>query len=327
MTLLYLVYGVAATLALISVILGIMNLRGFLLTSSKISLLEEEVNKRAAEFDSLRKNTEHRQSIQSDPEEYSEQFHDSEDTPQDQEESEKIEASDGIQIVRNVRGPYDTGQPEQPSAPLSPEPLAPPLSPMEELSGDKEPVHAPRSVSSTTEPFVESEQSDPLGEPKPPVTVVPPRDTVSSEIQSEIEQGPGPSHGTPTPSVQKIPLAPSSPHTPEFSIPTPDSPPRKPTQTIGDPVVIPVYSDTKKDADFVAAWESFTSILPRLSSPDMQIDLAGVLFLYEEEIKYLEEMKRLVDDSGGNLGITNCHQELQPVILNHPTLASTLTSE
>ncbi len=276
MTLLLVIYGSAAFLALAAVILGAVNLRTFLTTSSRISLLEDEVNKKASEFDALRNrhNSIPAGGHESLPDGYDEENRASEQEPDDH--SEHFDASEGIQIVRNVRDPYANTNEERASGiPVTTPPVSAPI---------------------------------PQTSPEPALTAPP---------EMPPETG---AHKVPL-SPDPMPAAAASPVTQ-----TP-LPPRSTHSSKRDIITIPIFSEAKKDADFPYAWEALASQLQNARAPRVHIDFDRVLFLYEEELQYLEEMKRMIEAVSGSLKITNCDKELAPAILNHPTLANCLTRE
>jgi hypothetical protein len=90
--------------------------------------------------------------------------------------------------------------------------------------------------------------------------------------------------------------------------------------------VIPLYSDASKDADFAAAWRSLTEIMTTTVQPEIAIDFSSVQFLYEKELLYLVKMCQIVTGQQGTIIFINCDHELTPFIKSRPDLASRIAA-
>jgi len=90
----------------------------------------------------------------------------------------------------------------------------------------------------------------------------------------------------------------------------------------GNAVLIKLFSNAKKDADFPAAWKELAEKLQTMPQPEVHLDLKNILFLYPKEIKYIEQFLQVVIKSGRTMQLVNCQQELRYILQNTPALAS-----
>lgn len=86
--------------------------------------------------------------------------------------------------------------------------------------------------------------------------------------------------------------------------------------------ILKLYSETTKDADFQTLWKEITAQLQTRQNPHIIIDLAGINFMYDKEMDYLEKIKCLLAGRGGSLGFINCDHELLALFDNRPQLRS-----
>ena len=92
----------------------------------------------------------------------------------------------------------------------------------------------------------------------------------------------------------------------------------------GNEIEITLYSKSKKDTDFAAAWQKLTQLLPVTSAAHVKINFINVMFLYEKELQYLEKILYVVSKEHGRATFINCHPELRPIISSRRSLARCL---
>lgn len=90
----------------------------------------------------------------------------------------------------------------------------------------------------------------------------------------------------------------------------------------GSNIVLHLYSDLKKDADFAAAWQQLAQFLPSSPSPAVTIDFTRVMFLYEKEIGYLNGIFDMVTQQKGSLILNNLDPELKNLLSKDKRLSS-----
>ena len=103
-----------------------------------------------------------------------------------------------------------------------------------------------------------------------------------------------------------------------------NSPPDSQFPFMNDSIEIVLFSETKKDTDFVSAWKELSSHLVVASQPQVVINLRNVMFLYEKELNYLEKIKDIVEKARGSVKFINCHDELLSILSKRPALARLL---
>ncbi|MBN1577673.1 MAG: hypothetical protein JW913_14030 [Chitinispirillaceae bacterium] len=89
-----------------------------------------------------------------------------------------------------------------------------------------------------------------------------------------------------------------------------------------DVCILKLYSETTKDADFQTLWKKINGIFQTRQNPYILIDLAGINFMYDNEMDYLEKIKYLLTGRGGSFGFINCDRELLMLFDNRPQLHS-----
>ncbi|MDD5673404.1 MAG: hypothetical protein PHC61_04520 [Chitinivibrionales bacterium] len=287
----YIVFGIIGVLVLGSVILGIINWTRLFSVSSKITVLENEVEKKTLEFDNLKK------SRRASPPQAASQSASNAPAKDD------MESGDGneIRIVRNMRagveeenGSYLQNEvvqmkhgaapaqkpvprePVQPELPPTPAPVLPPAT---------EP--APENISSVILP--------PAPDPEPPA----PAATAQ------------PSFNRAAPQMQEAP--PSTGDVMDV-IETSEAPADMEKLDMDDCISIPLYSLSKKDADFEQAFNFFNATVPANPGTTIAIDFEHIMFMYEKELDYLEKMKTLAQQHRNNIVFVNCHAELKAVL-------------
>ena len=89
-----------------------------------------------------------------------------------------------------------------------------------------------------------------------------------------------------------------------------------------DSYILKLYSETTRDADFQTLWKEITAIFQARQRPSIILDLAGINFMYDKEMDYLEKIKYLLAGQGGSFGFINCDNELRALFNNRPELQS-----
>jgi anti-anti-sigma regulatory factor len=92
-------------------------------------------------------------------------------------------------------------------------------------------------------------------------------------------------------------------------------------------IYITLFSNSKKDTDFVSAWQILSNKLITTKKPEVIFDFSNVMFLYDKELTYLEKFCDTILKAEGSISFVNCHPELIPFIQSRPILASYLKSE
>lgn len=87
-------------------------------------------------------------------------------------------------------------------------------------------------------------------------------------------------------------------------------------------ITLYLYSDVSKDADFNTLWNNLSGYLNSDSIVDVTIDFTGIGFLYENEIRYLNEIVKFVESKQGSMVFTNCSSDVTALMQSHPRLIS-----
>jgi hypothetical protein len=87
-------------------------------------------------------------------------------------------------------------------------------------------------------------------------------------------------------------------------------------------ITLYLYSDISKDADFNTLWNTLSTYLNSDSIVDVTIDFTGIGFLYENEIRYLDEIVKFVESKQGSMVFTNCSTDVTALMQSHPRLIS-----
>jgi len=85
-------------------------------------------------------------------------------------------------------------------------------------------------------------------------------------------------------------------------------------------ITLYLYSDVSKDADFNTLWNTLSGYLNSNSFVDVTIDFTGIGFLYENEIRYLDEIVKLVESKQSSMVFTNCSNDVTALMQSHPRL-------
>lgn len=87
-------------------------------------------------------------------------------------------------------------------------------------------------------------------------------------------------------------------------------------------IILTLYSNLIKDADFHMLWKNISAILQTNSNPLIAIDFTDINFLYEKEMDYLEKINYLITKQGGSLTLINCDNDLQTLLNRKQPLKS-----
>lgn len=246
----------------VSILLGIINWIYLSSTSSKISILEEEIEKKAKEFDAIKKEKSQQASSRADnqgPAEYSGRA-----------ASFAGQENPAIEIVRNVRAEFEQPGPSVFSQPFAGQVTTPSgFVKQQAYSPDERetiPVHTPETDARNASGGKGS----------------------SAEVLDVVDD---------------------------------TSPTSHPAGLKGNEIEIILYSQSKKDTDFAAAWKKLTEYLYVTPAAHVKINFNNVMFLYEKELQYLEKILNIVSKEHGRTTFINCHPELLPIISSRPTLS------
>ncbi len=86
-------------------------------------------------------------------------------------------------------------------------------------------------------------------------------------------------------------------------------------------VIIPLYSQSSKDAALEKGLDLVRKAMSALVSPHVKIDFANILFLYDKEIPAISNMVTEILTRGGTLSFVNCQLELKAILRGNPSLA------
>lgn len=287
---------VIISVTVVSVILAIIDWIHLASLASKTTLLEQEVEKKAIEFDALKKERssnighggatiiESPEAIPGGP------------TPC-LDDTSGTSTSDTIQIMRNVRGIF---QKQAEIIPCKEGSIEYQINPVAE----QQPLQQ-------TPSFTVPDSSTPHPPPNPihhqhAMNIPNAPDTASLYLTDDYKRQ--------FATVAQNPE--SSRYDPAVSQPT-----RKPSPGTGA-VRIALFSENTKDADFQALWSGITSILETQPQPAVVIDMRNINFMYDKEMDYLEKINYLLSAQGGKLSLMNCDGELLALLGNRPALRS-----
>ncbi|NLG18676.1 MAG: hypothetical protein GX556_15200 [Fibrobacter sp.] len=88
---------------------------------------------------------------------------------------------------------------------------------------------------------------------------------------------------------------------------------------------LPLYSDAARDADFTRLCKMLSGIVSTSKKPDIKIDFAGIQFIYDKELEYLQNIYHIVNNQGGSLSFINCSPELSGFLSRNPVLLSLIS--
>lgn len=275
-----LIFIVTISIMVLSVVLSIVDWIYLASLSTKTAFLERELEIRAQEFNSLKKEINNNRGPHTGGASVIEQV------PQQPlaGSTPTLSVEDTIRIVRNVRGSFE--QSESVTPPPSPSPDAPYSGPGDSSETvTQEPPSPTPSLPAEPVPTIDERYTA-----KP--TAVSPGD---ESAENHVHAPPAPvgdggiQSGTPAP-------------------PTPAA------------VVFRLYSDTSKDADFKLLQENISSFLKSGQRGEITIDFSNINFIYEKEMEYLEKMYYFIVNQGSTLSLINCDSELMAIFNNNTLL-------
>ncbi|MBD3422108.1 MAG: hypothetical protein GF398_18500 [Chitinivibrionales bacterium] len=379
----YIIYGIGGLLALVSIVVAIANWFYLASTSSKIIVIESEIQKKTTEFDSIKKEIKQQGGVTRSQSTMpaGNDLGASGEIPQPGEIDEPQ-----IEVVRNVRaefretdasdtqageaqqdGQFQSVNSELPHLPAEEEP-APAMhsQPYAAANADEQSEYANQQPpEAAASPQIERHASDtPAAHPpaeqengSSPSEPMQQTDQVSAQHASgrtesrtpqsmpemEIEQPPAEAEDTGSIEITRIAEIPVA-QSPEFGQVEPPAGHKESSRSSLDADVLDVvddadnaarelpsgpgtleiqlFSDTKKDADFVGAWKILSEKLPGIESPVVRFDCSNILFLYPKEMQYLERILASVHSYHGSLELHHCQRELVSILNGNPQLAA-----
>gem|GEM_PF-1317600 len=287
---------VIISITVVSVILAIIDWIHLASLASKTTLLEQEVEKKAIEFDALKKERssnighggatiiESPETIPDGP------------TPS-MDDTSAPSTSDTIQIMRNVRGTFQKQAEIIPCKEGSVEYQIQSVAEQEPLQ--QTPSYA--AAASPTQPLPPNpiHHQHAMNIPNAP-------DTASLYLTEDYKR--------------QFATAAQNPESSQYDLSV-SHPARKPSSGAGA-IRIALFSENTKDADFQALWNGITSILETRPQPSVAIDMRNINFMYDKEMDYLEKINYLLSAQGGKLSLMNCDAELLALLNNRPALRS-----
>lgn len=292
--------------ALISIILGIINWIQISQTSNSINELQTEIEKKGHEFDSIKNESSNASTVAqtqyADQQDYSENF-ETQIQPAIDQFMEKQPLAEqksipGLDIVRNIRSGFESD--EKPHL-------------KQETVTMKMPDHLmdanPESAQHTEKEEEAIPQLSKNHKHVTPEMITPVINPNTMEVSS-IETGVVTRYDVlDVVEVQKT----VSELMPEVKK--------------QEKICIPLYSQTTKDADFNEFWELLTSVLENTNLLPIYIDFANILFLYDKEVEYLNQVYQSIDSQQRKLVFVNCSDELVNILAKMPALYNLIVKE
>jgi hypothetical protein len=311
MTHIYILYAAVGAVGAVAILISVLNWIRLSVTSGHIARLEAEIEKKAHEFDMIRREKADR-AASHDYSAVDEEDADEEplgDCGQHSAESR----GEGIEVYRNVRGRISlsvdepAGEDSEPggdenmsdhedrAAPPWP---AQPAASLPSSGRDQSDFSAPGQSWQQAVPADHRDRGQPPATEYPPATPeadsdagFAPEDGDSADIMDVVEEG-----ATPQPS--------------------PDMATRG-----GDAVTVALYSDRIKDVDFDRSITRLRRALTHMRRPAVTLDFENVLFLYENEQLAIEQLARELETLGGTMIFVNCQPELVGILRTNTLLA------
>lgn|GEM_PF-5791783 len=310
MTALIILLGALAVFACVSVILGIVNLLQLSSSASKISYIEAEIDKKTREFDAIKKErmaeaTERAQILENPSATGAEPM------------LEKHDDGSQIEIVRSVRTQdsailslsrdtidHYTGMHAQDLPPSSQSPVPheayQPFAPAQPQAGY--PSLGPSPFGTPPQPVIPS-QSPPeqLSAANPYGSQQSEGDYAGTQFGDRIASGGGQNDVLEVVNERgRLSISPEQQYT---------------------SVLIPLYSQTSRDADYHTAWQIMSETVQRVPHPYFLIDFNGIIQITKRELGYLEHFAHTAAQYGGYMALVNCQPQVAAVIQANPTLA------
>ena len=324
----YGLYVLAGIIAILAIFFGISNWVQLGAFSSKLTELEQEIDKKSSEFDLIR-----RERKTGTVATLATQVPDAHEYPQTQ-ASPDVSASiaqtaplhdpeandEAIQVVRNVRNSYGAPETEDHLEHTNLDVLHKEHHPIEQATTTppEAPAEAPSPIAAEPAPMPPA--------PTPEIQKLPSIDTSTSDNRDNPTVGDAPGDESPDADVMEV-VADSSldavPESHPLYNTTPEPPPPRNTEPmpLAGEITISLYSAKQKDADFAAASRILAKSLPGMSRPHVIFDMKNIMFIYEEELAYLEKILAAVIQRSGSMNFVNCQGELHTIMIGRPTLA------
>lgn len=300
----------------ISIILSFIDWFYLLSLSGKISSLEQEIEKKAQEFDSFKKERSNNQLN-----------HPVLPPVENQQAMSPNSFSDEtIQIIRNVRGNFEKTE-QLPQYKTTPDSgiydQSTPEHPYLEDSAPEDSMENPAPVLDTgvVEPYVPPPTQTPFIFDTPDFNAAEPQESSWPEISG---------YGT-TGEHLETPVFPIEPTISENLQPDQIESDvmevvheQQPQEVVQEHPVLPLYSDITKDADFIQLWKMLSEILASKNKPVVSIDFSGIHFIYDKELEYLDKIYHIIAGQNGSLYFINCDPELVSLLSMKPHLLQLL---
>ncbi len=283
----YLIYGSVFILLIVSCVLAIINWIAHTRISARTSSLEDAIQKRLRQIDQIKKEERHPQSAVCD-DDNGEKMSDHPLSGEPRQESPSRYMNDSIQIVRNVRDPYNNT-----SDFLVPEPGQP--SSDQELNNfytDTGENEYDASATALKDHFI--------------------NDTTPNKAPQEPSKQPRAESAPPPPPTRR-----AEETTIEDNVMDVVAVP--PTEN-SDITTLPLYSPTSRDADFTTLLEELKKVLQK-PVPMVQIDFDEISFLHDQELRYLKKIHSVCQQQSTTLSFINCDDEIRDQLLNDPSLS------
>lgn len=318
--LLFAFYILMAIIGVIATVLGIINWIMYSSTSSAITELNDELEKKGREFDTIKSEISSNQ--HSLPEQENAQYPQENVQPPENntnlpvaeenipeiispsEETPSAEESPQIDIVRNVRGEYENPT----SGVMKRETVIMKIKNSDE-ENDSASEEQQNQNASETENFTKQVEPEPLTEYKTAEEIQFSDDTIIDNPKSDSLP-----HLSLERNVVDDEIVPSGPSEILDVISEPEDPNKIGNDEIHG-ITVPLFSKAQNDADFNAMWLTVQKIIDDAIIPvQINVDFTNIFFLYGEEMEYLRKVYKDVKLKNCTIGFTNCSPELVKIL-------------
>lgn len=294
----YIVFGTVVGLAALSIALAVANWFVLHSLSGRLTTIDQEIEKKSLEFDTLRKERSTGGGQQA--------YLAGTLAPETEDPGS---ATSEIQVVRNVRDGYDNAGGSHLEGTIV------------EMGG---PAYPPAAAA-----YQQAPQANTLEEPYLPQAKVPPPQTVYAEPPA-AEQSPEPAEPPAAAPVEDVASFSYPVEQPEAVRESEAADSGDVMAVVGDGssepmppdniIRIPIYSDEKKDADFQKVSQRLKDEFPLYQNPSVILDFSKVNFIYEKELEYLNKLAGYTAGRRIPLLFVNCDRELLARLEQHPSL-------
>ncbi|MDO5575806.1 MAG: hypothetical protein Q4F84_01895 [Fibrobacter sp.] len=304
--------------------------------SLKITFLELEVEKKTREYDRIRKNI--RKNSQNEPQKPTTEFTSEISTDHIQTSNDQ-----GIEVVRNVRKPFDPQNDTQQTY-IQP-PITPQQSTLPEQNNDtyqtgssvpdihvshKEPEYSPDII---TETNAAPEYSDTPNAPDITNDTFVSGNTANDNVNTEnnyyatvsenYSDSLNPENDNINPEIGIQPKTEGNVNDDMDVMDVINEASESELQS--DSITLPLFSASNNDADFENLWHNLSDLLHSKQDAHIFIDFSNIQFLYDKELDYLEKICHAAQVQGSSIKFANCDKELTGLLCKRPVLLSHLT--